>query len=62
MTRRPKRLTALEFFIMIASASCVIAIVFGIWRLVPRYTASPPMGKLSVAVRTKTSALSLQPG
>jgi ASPIC and UnbV len=62
MTRRPKPLNMLESLIMIASAGFAIAIAVGIWRLVPSFTASPPVGQFSGAARTKSSSLSLQPG
>ena len=43
MPRRPKPLSILESVIMIASAAIVIAIVLGMWRIVPIFTAPQPI-------------------
>jgi hypothetical protein len=62
MTRRPEPLNILEALLMIASTAFAIAVVFGIWRLIPASTASRSAGQLSIAARTTSSPPSLQPG
>jgi FG-GAP-like repeat/ASPIC and UnbV len=62
MTTRPKRMSVIEFVILIASAAIVIAIVFGSWRLIPTFTAWPRTGQFFAAAKATPSSLGLRPG